>query len=854
MIGRKLGNYEIIDKLGEGGMGEVFRARDERLHRDVAIKMLPQSLAADPSLRARFEQEARALGALNHANIVTIYDVGVEDGLAYTVSELVDGETLRALLDRGPLPPRKAIDYAVQMAEGIAAAHALGIVHRDLKPENVMVTKSGQLKLLDFGLAKHNTPAAGDRTATIALSQPGTVMGTAGYMSPEQVRAEAVDARSDIFSFGVVLYEMIAGKRAFHSTSAIETMHAILNSEPPDIDTESTKLPPALATIVRRCLEKRPEQRFQSASDLAFALRSITNTNITGLQPAVAKAEAAKKSTGFMWPVAALAGGVALLASGYAFRAYTTKTTVPHYERVTFRKGYVKSARFTADGRGIVYTAIWEGGPTRLYQTTLGAHESRDLGVSGDWQVASVSSKDELALVSRDGSLQRMSLSGGAPRPVLEDVMDADWSPDGTSMAVLRRVNGIARIEYPIGTVLIEKLAWPLGTIRVSPDGNQVAFLSYVNGRKPQLQMVDRKGTRKPIAIIAPETQFNSWTSLSWTPDGKSIWFASLDPSDPQTLYAVDMQGKQRAVANLTGRAWFCDRSKDGTVLVGSGSLHFGIAGAGPGETVERDLSCLDQSILVGISNDGSTVLASVLGDSAGPKGSVYMRKTDGSPAVRVGDGGAYRLSPDGKSYSGYVLDEHGSRRFGLFPTGAGEARFLDIPGLERAVIYGWIDGDRKLLVDGPLKGKKWQCFAWDNSTSTLTPVCPEGVADSFAVYVSPDGKWVIHPSHGKWMIFPVGGGPARELQGVAESENPFGWTADSGSFYVQPSRLEGPDVKVWKVNATTGARTLWKELHVSKPIDSSGDFHLQVTPDGRAYAYNYSSILFDLYAATGLN
>src|SRR5579871_3419696 len=284
----RLGNYEILDKLGEGGMGEVWRARDSRLNRTVAIKILPPDVAGDASRSARFEQEAHALAALNHPNVVSIYDIGTEHGRAFIVSELVDGESLRAIVARGPLPARKATEIAGQIADGMAAAHALGIVHRDLKPENVMLTRSGQVQILDFGLAKQAPTATGENTATMALSQPGTVLGTAGYMSPEQVRAETVDARSDIFSFGSVLFEMVSGQRAFQSTTSVETMHAILNGEPAKCEEELAKLPPAFATIIRRCLEKRPEQRFQSAADLAFALRSVAGTGITGAQAALA--------------------------------------------------------------------------------------------------------------------------------------------------------------------------------------------------------------------------------------------------------------------------------------------------------------------------------------------------------------------------------------------------------------------------------------------------------------------------------------------------------------------------------------------------------------------------------------
>ena len=272
MTGRKLGNYDILDKLGEGGMGQVWRAKDARLNRSVAVKILPPDVAGDTVRRERFEQEARALGALNHPNIVAVYDIGQSDGQAYIVSELVEGEALRAVIERGPITGRKLLDIATQTADGIAAAHALGIVHRDLKPENIMLSRDGRVKVLDFGLAKQNAPITTEDTATIALSSPGMVLGTVGYMSPEQVRGEPVDARSDIFSFGCVLYEMASGKQPFGGKSAADVMSAVLREDPPDLD---ASVPPALGAILHRCLEKDPARRFQSAADLAFALRSI---------------------------------------------------------------------------------------------------------------------------------------------------------------------------------------------------------------------------------------------------------------------------------------------------------------------------------------------------------------------------------------------------------------------------------------------------------------------------------------------------------------------------------------------------------------------------------------------------
>jgi len=851
MTGRKLGSYEVIDKLGEGGMGEVWRASDQRLNRMVAIKMLPPALAADPGLRARFEQEARALGALNHTNIVTIYDVGQdEDGRAYIVSELVDGESLRTVLNHGPVSLRKAIDFAVQIAEGMAAAHALSIVHRDLKPENIMVTRSGQVKLLDFGLAKQRTPATDDRTATLDLSQPGAILGTAGYMSPEQVRAEPADARSDIFSFGCVLYEMISGRRAFRGTSAVETMHAILNAEPLEFEGEAAKLPPAISTIVRRCLEKRPEQRFQSAADLAFALKSISATDSVSALRIAAAAPVARKRN-WIWPAIA-ATAIALVGAGYGL-SLLFKPPNPQYQRVTFRKGDVSGARFTPDGRNVVYAARWEGQASRIFLAVPGSPESRDLGLPDGCRILGVSSKDELAFLSPSGALERMSIAGGEMRPLLDDVLDADWSPDGNSLAVLRNVNGIARIEYPLGTVLLDRIASPLESIRVSPDGQKVAFLSFTQGRRVALNIVDRTGERHSLGPISAQTSSNEPSTLAWSPSGDEIWFRSLDPSDPQTIYAINLKGVKRAVANLPGRVRFFDLARDGRVLLSTGSVQFGILGAGPGSSSERDLSCLDQAVVMGISDEGSTIVASVLGDSAGPKGSIYIRKTDGSPAVRVGDGMGYRLSPDGKWVSSAMLETDGSRAFGVQPTGAGENVALRVPGAEIAVVYGWFTEPQRYLVFGALKGKHYQCFAWDAAKGDLKPVCPEGIIDSNSIFLSPDKTRVNAPEPRGWYVYSTTGGPATEVHGIHDDEQPVGWRADSKSLYVRQRQTPGPVIPIWIVDIATGQRTLWKELRPTRPIDSPGDLHLWVTPDGRAYAYNYSIFLSDLYVGAGL-
>ncbi len=381
--GTRLGPYEIISPLGAGGMGEVYKARDTRLGRDVALKLLP-----DPANRDRFETEAKAVAALNHPNIMSVFDVGEN----YFVSELVEGDSLRNLMQ---LPLRKAIEIAAQIANGLAAAHAAGIVHRDLKPDNIMVTRDGRAKILDFGLAKVEAPKSADPDATQAIgtTEPGMVMGTVGYMSPEQVRGRPADHRSDIFSFGLVIYEMLGGKRAFTAGSAVEVMNAILTADPPDLP---PTVPPAMVNIVDHCIEKNPGDRFQSARDLAFGLRALSApTHSSGQLQAIA-AEPPKRRN--YWPTIAVGGALIAAAAGVLIaRLLTSPAQQPHYTRLTFQRGYPSSARFAADSKNIVYSAAWNGDPFEIYSTRVPAMDSRALSMSGS-HLFSVSSSGDLAV------------------------------------------------------------------------------------------------------------------------------------------------------------------------------------------------------------------------------------------------------------------------------------------------------------------------------------------------------------------------------------------------------------------------------------------------------------------------
>ncbi len=440
--GTKLGPYEIVTPLGAGGMGEVYRARDAKLGREVAIKVLPAHLAGDAHAIERLEREARVLASASHPNIIAIFDFGSSDGLIYVVMELLDGHTLRALLGDGALPVRRTVDYAIQIAQGLGAAHDRGIVHRDLKPENLFVTRDGHVKILDFGLARQHVLLGADETTLAQQTEPGTVLGTVGYMAPEQVQGKPADARSDIFAFGAVLYEMLSGRRAFKGQSAAETMHAILRDDPPDLLESVKSLPPALHRIVGHCLEKSPDLRFQSARDVAFNLESVSTLSSGSRGDALAgvpRPDAGAPPPLPSWP---RARSPVVWPSG---RSRGRRQSLPSYRRLTFDSGTVGRARFAPDGQTIIYSAAWRGEPCEIFTTRLDSRESRPLGL-GHAALVAVSSAGEL-LVGLDAdwtygmTLGRVPLAGGAPRATIENGSFADWSSDGADLAVVRLVD-----------------------------------------------------------------------------------------------------------------------------------------------------------------------------------------------------------------------------------------------------------------------------------------------------------------------------------------------------------------------------------------------------------------------------
>ena len=537
--GTKLGPYELSGAIGAGGMGEVYRARDPRLNREVAIKVLPAAFSDDRQRLHRFEQEALAVAALNHPNILAVYDIGrQDDGSPYIVSELLDGESLRERLRSGPLSLRKAVDYALETARGLAAAHDKGIVHRDLKPENIFVTRDGRVKLLDFGLAKLTQfgQASGDSETHTIQSDAGTVVGTVGYMSPEQVRGRPADARSDLFAFGALLYEMISGKRAFHGETAADTMSSILHSEPPELAETNLNVPPALERIVRHCLEKNPEERFHSAHDVAFDLETLTSISSTTVPARATSKTTSRRTIAAVIAVAILVGMATFLAGKHS----TGRVEPAHFHRISYERGSVLSARFAADGQTVIYDAAWEGRPPHLFSTPASSPEPRTLDLDNAHLFA-VSRSGEAALglggrvsnhlMVQGATLARSPLGGGAPREILHDVLAADWAPNGT-LAVAHYVGGRMRLEYPIGKTLYETSGW-VSDLRFSPAGDKIAFLDhpYWPDDRGWVAVVDLAGNKKTLS-----GEWEAEDGLAWSPNGNEIWFtATLAGTDRST-------------------------------------------------------------------------------------------------------------------------------------------------------------------------------------------------------------------------------------------------------------------------------------------------------------------------------
>jgi serine/threonine protein kinase len=849
--GENLGPFVIRAPLGKGGMGEVYRAFDPRLGREVAIKILAPGAVGNAERRARFVQEAKLASALNHRNIVTIYDVDTAEAdgqlLDFVAMEYVDGRTLDNLIGRKGLRLGEALRYAQQIADGLAAAHAAGIIHRDLKPANIIVNQKGEIKILDFGLAKLIEPKEADAWAATQSvhfeTEAGTITGTAAYMSPEQAEARSVDERSDIFSFGAVLYEMIAGRRAFNGGSQLSTLAAVLQMDPAPIRESRDQLPREVERIVQRCLRKDPRRRWQNVADLKMAIEDVLEDLESGKQ-GLARQPGKTRAGLRLWGGSAL---ILLALTAGAFIGWSAlRSPPPGFQRLTFRRGNVSEARFSPDGT-VLFSAQWGTDPTRIFSMQPGRNESRPLDLP-EASILSISSTGEIAILlgsparGSPGTLARVPLSGGAPREILQDVNDADWSPDGASLAVSRTIGGRNRIEYPIGTVLNESDGLPPLSLRVSPKGDLLAFFEYDNAVADfAVTVLDTHGRKRVLS-----RGWKGENGLSWSPKGDEVWYSGNKTGGDPALHAVKLNGDDRIVVEAPARMSLLDITRDGRVLAAAEDSRIGILALTPGAAHQHDLSWFDASRIYDLSADGKAILFVELtyGQSRNP--AIYLRKTDGSPAIRLGDGSRPALSPDGK-WVACIVSDGPQTTLTLLPAAAGEARTIGASGMHYERVEWFPDG-RRILFEGNEPNRPSRTFVQDLHGGKPLPLTPEGMNAS---HVSPDQKYATVEAAGKLSLFPIGGGEPKLIANLEPGEFVIRWSGDSRFLFLR--KLDGPaSLEIDRLDVLTGRRELWKEL---KTPDSVGVQIGQVvmTPDGNSYAYSFQRDISTLYLARGL-
>ncbi len=855
--GTRLGPYEVLSPIGAGGMGEVYRARDSRLGRDVAIKVLPAELASNEERLKRFEKEARSASALSHPNIVTVFDIGTTDGISWMAMERVDGDTLRKILAGGAMPLKKLLACGSQIAEGLAKAHTTGIVHRDLKPENVMVTREGIVKILDFGLAKLTLPSAesGELThspTVSAATEAGVVLGTVGYMSPEQALGQALDFRSDQFALGAILYEMSTGRRAFARPSAPETMTAIIREEPVPLATAAPETPLPLRWIVERCLAKDPEERYASTKDLTRDLARLKD----GLSEASLSGTAAVAAPAPRRSLRTVVGaaGAAALVLGAAIGVVATRKPPPGptlYRPLTFHRGSLGGARFAPDGKTILYSAAWEGKPPQMFSTRLDSTESTALPFpSAD--LLSISAAGKLAILVLHGSdsaaIAEASMAGGAPRELVAanppDALQfaqpvADWLPGEDRLAVVRD----GQLEFPVGKVLVPRSATTQVTgLRFSPDGRQIAYIEFQGRLSHALGIVDLSGKKR---ILSAGWEIIS--SIAWHPGTGEIWFSARKLGagiGVVALHAISTSGAERLVAQTPQLLIVQDIARDGRVLARSDDWPETMMCLPPGASREINLTWFDFSEGSSLSADGQDVLFLEGGAAAGATGGVYMRKTDGSTAaVRLVDGwNVSELSPDKK----WIVQSQPDR-LNLIPVGPGESKTIQDKDFEYRRAR-WFPDSKRLFFSASTPGHDRRLFERDASGGPPRPITPEGTGVG---RLSPDGKTILAPDKsGKWALYPIGGGEARPVSGIQEDDEVLGFDDKGQNLYLATGGLT---VRFERLDLATGKRTFFREITPSDPTGVAAITAYQLTPDGRAYCYSFMRSLSRLYVVEGL-
>jgi len=916
--GTRLGPYEVLTQIGAGGMGEVYKARDTKLDRLVAVKVLPSDLADGGDLLARFEREAKAVAALNHPNILGIYDFGHEGLQSYAVMELLEGESLRERLKGGPLTPRKAVELARQIAEGLAAAHARGILHRDIKPENIFLTREGRVKVLDFGLAKHlpnwtgptGKPHASDADTDLSGPQTelptqassgsggprtaeGMFMGTVGYVSPEQVRGEPTDHRSDIFAFGTVLYEMVSGRQAFKASTGVQTLSAILQDDPPELIGPNLQVPPALERLIFHCLEKEPHRRFQSMQDLAYDLQNLSTLSSGASQQA---SRGRNRATGRTLGLLGL-GALALLLLGGGLWASNRlhlglPAPPPSFHRLSFVPGTVEAARFGPDGKTIYFSQRVAGGRPELFVIHPGAAEPKALGIP-DALLLGVSGTSELSFLRAprlryggryQGILARAPGGGGAQRELLEDVAEAVW--DGEGMATLSVDADIQfHLEFPAGRQVLTG-SWTsrtLGQLCLSRDGARLALRDSDTTTKSEIVVYDRQGHRQVVYTKKGDINGDTLTGLAWGPDGE-LRVSELQ-GDQTALWALSLSGRQRLLWRGAGDYQLMDVAPDGRVLLAQHQVRRGVLAQKAGEAQPTDLSIFGNTQAKGLSADGRSLLLleSPIMEGGTAKDAAYLRPTGGGQALKLGRGLPQSLSADGRWVhmettalegkdldpswaaalqeagldASKVGDSAARSRFLLFvPTGLGRPFAVPLPEGFVDPGYAYLLGDEQHVVATlTVKGKDHWVLLGRRRGEAPRILTRESLGLFYAGLfpISPDGTGLIVSGNSKdWFVQPMAGGEPRSIPGLQPGERILGWTSDGKAVHVRPELSVLP-VTLTRIELATGARRKLMAFTLPDPVGHIQTRGVFITPDARSFAFTYDKKLSGLFLVDGL-
>ena len=846
LIGKMLGHYRLIERRGQGGMGLVYRAHDERLDCDVAVKLLPPDAVSDPGARALLLREARNAAALKHPNICTIHTVAESEGHVFIAMEYVEGTPLSDCIGSGGMPVESVLRYGAQIADALAHAHERGIVHRDLKSANVMITPEGRIKVLDFGVARRVTPEDHTGTAAIqsTITEPGGMPGTVPYMAPEVLKGEPADRRSDLWSLGVLLFEMASGQLPFPGQTDYELTARIINDPPPALP---LRVPAGLRAVILHCLSKEPAERYQRAGEVRAALETLVTTpEAIPVAPAPAPAVARRLSN-----VALVLGAVVVVAALiWAIRSFIPPPRPPTRTQLTSAEGAVSSARFAPDGRSVIYTADWGGKPYGLYSARPGAAETRPLGFENTMLLA-ISPTEEMAVLKdflvcpgpcAVGTLAIASPGGGSPKRTLEGVEWADWGPDGKDLAVVRDDSlGKFVLEYPLGNPLYATGGW-ITHPRVSRKGDLVAFIEHpgTGDYSGSIAVVDRSNHRRTLT--------DGWKKvwgLAWSPSGREVWFTGLKSGGDRALYAVSLTGRTRRVHEESSDFVLMDVHADGRALLVRQTNRARIVGIFPGDQEAREVPGLDYPLSVSLSADGSTLLIQEVGVGGEDlEGSMYLLRSDGSQKVGLGHGEALALSPDGQ----WVLAKMKAPEpapLVLIPTGSGLPRPLPRDSITRQAASWFPDGER-FVFTGSERGRGVRTYVQSVHGGAPRPITPEGIA---GIVLSPDGKWIAVP--GRDTLYSTAGEPPKVVPDLADAGVPLAWAADGRSLFV-----EHRDVTlhtIYRFDLATGDRENWMELVPPEEAGVVGMFNTLLTPDGKYYAYTYERNLADLYLFEGL-